>query len=322
MILITGSSGLIGRAVRERLEMSSLAVRTFDICENSGDDSRDRTALEQAMQGVTGLVHLAAISRVVWAQDNPALCNAVNVEALRNMLDIAASMPVRPWIIFASSREVYGDAQALPVREDAPLMPLNVYARSKVAGEMLMAEARHAGLLANVLRFSNVYGCTHDHVDRVVTAFARTAAMGGTLRLDGADNMFDFTHVDDAANGLYRTVLATLAGEALPPIHFLTGRGTTLGELAELAIGCARAPVDIRLAPPRTYDVARFVGDPTRAAVELGWRPSISIENGMADLVGRFHCAGSCDAPAPFIDAMIASAELERRALDRTAIGR
>ena len=320
MILITGSSGLLGRALRTRMEALSTGVRTFDILDNEDQDTRNSENLKNAMKGVRGIVHLAAISRVVWAQNNPALCQAVNVAALRDIIEIAASMPQKPWIVFASSREVYGEAASLPVAEDAPLAPVNVYARSKVAGELLMADAREAGLLANVVRFSNVYGCENDHADRVVTAFARTAAYGGTLRLEGADNMFDFTHVDDAANGLARAVLATNSGEAFPPIHFLTGRGTTLGELAQLAMRSAKAPVDAVLAPSRSFDVARFVGDPSRAAAELGWSARIDIEQGIDDLVGRFRRTGLPDASPSFMD-VFAQLESEAASAPKIANG-
>lgn len=310
MILVTGSSGLIGRSIVKRLARSSIPVRTFDFHDNPAEDSRSSAALERAMQGVTGIIHLAAISRVVWAEQNPVLCQAVNVNPLREIIDIALRMEVRPWLIFASSREVYGESPSLPVSEDAPLSPLNVYARSKVAGEQLVHHASAAGLRASLVRFSNVYGCIHDHSDRVVPAFARTAAEGGVLRLEGADNLFDFTHIDDATDGLYRSVIATMGGEALPPIHFLTGSGTTLRRLAELAIECARAPVEIVLAPPRSYDVSRFVGNPERAMVQLGWQPRTGIERGMKDLVDRFAMGELVGASVPFIDGMTGSAGL------------
>jgi nucleoside-diphosphate-sugar epimerase len=72
------------------------------------------------------------------------------------------------------------------VAEDAPLSPRNVYARSKVAVEQLTEEARERGMIAAVVRFSNVFGDTEDHADRVVPAFARAAAAGGTVRVDGS----------------------------------------------------------------------------------------------------------------------------------------
>lgn len=288
MILVTGSAGLIGSAAGVLLEQAGVETRGFDLRDAPSCDTRDPVQLAKALEGVRGVVHLAAVSRVVWAENAPALAREVNVDALESLLGLMQAMPVRPWLIFASSREVYGEQAELPVAEDAPLVPLNTYARTKVAGEQMVAAAREAGMRTQTVRFSNVYGSTADHEDRVVPAFARAAAQGGEIRIDGSDNMFDFTHVDDAARGLVQAIAAMDAGENLPSLHFLTGRGTTLGELAAMAEGQAGAQVTLREAPARRFDVARFVGNPERARALLGWEAGIPIETGFARLVADF----------------------------------
>lgn len=293
MILVTGSAGLIGRHLIDLLRADGHAVRTFDCLCDPRQDTRDAAALEAAMDGVDGIVHLAAISRVVWAQNDPDLTQSVNVEALEGLVSIASAAPLMPWIIFASSREVYGEPQSLPVRETAALAPLNVYARSKVEGEKLIDRARAAGLVANIARFSNVYGCVEDHHDRVVPAFARAAANGEVVFVEGADNMFDFTHVRDASQGLARLVERTARGDSFPPIHFVTGDGTTLRELAQLAVEVSDGSVEIAVRAPRNYDVARFVGDPSRAHKLLDWRAQIGIEQGFRELADGFRASDS-----------------------------
>lgn len=216
------------------------------------------------------------------------LAREVNVGALESLIGLMRGSAAQPWLIFASSREVYGEQAELPVREDAPLAPLNTYARTKVAGENLVKKAAEAGMRTQTVRFSNVYGSTADHEDRVVPAFARTAANGGEIRVDGSANMFDFTHVDDAAEGLALAIAAMSAGENLPALHFLTGKGTTLGELAAMAQLDARNPVSLREAPPRQFDVARFVGDPGRTRNLLGWEAQIPIDCGITRLIDDF----------------------------------
>ncbi|PLK26770.1 NAD(P)-dependent oxidoreductase [Novosphingobium sp. TH158] len=299
MILVTGSAGLIGTAVLGLLAEAGIAARGFDMREDAAQDTRNSSALAEALDGATGVVHLAAVSRVVWAQNDPDLTQQVNVEALRSLIGLMQDSPLSPWLIFASSREVYGEQARLPVVEDDPLEPLNTYARSKVAGEEQTAAARGGGMRAQTVRFSNVYGSTADHEDRVVPAFARTAALGGELRIDGSENLFDFTHVDDAALGLFKAIVAMIEGRDLPSIHFLTGKGTTLGELAAMAVKEARRPVTLREAPPRRFDVARFVGDPSRARELLGWEAKIPVEAGFARLVDDFAKLAEADgAPA------------------------
>ena len=209
MILVTGTEGLIGSHLCARLEASGFEVRRFDLSRSRSEDICRTQSLAVALEGVRGVIHLAAISRVVWAEQNPHLC--LNVEALAELLDLCR-LGTKPWLIFASSREVYGEARRLPVREDDPLHPMNAYGRSKRAGELLIGAANSSGLLANTCRLSNVYGWSRDHPDRVVMAFAIAAARGGVISVEGRANAFDFTHIDDVVEGLWRLVQATIAG--------------------------------------------------------------------------------------------------------------
>ncbi|MEL7219496.1 MAG: NAD(P)-dependent oxidoreductase [Pseudomonadota bacterium] len=288
MILVTGSSGLIGTALEGFFAARGQEWRAFDIANSAEQDTRDPVALARAMDGVEGIIHLAAVSRVVWAQNDPETCQAVNVDALETTLKLALEQPRTPWMIFASSREVYGEQTRLPVHEDASLSPLNTYARSKGRGEELVQEARKAGMLAQIVRFSNVYGSVEDHHDRVVPAFARTAAHGGVIRVDGSGNTFDFTHVSDSARGLDLLCQATQAGEAMPPVHFVTGEPTTLGELAQMAADRSNHSVKLTEAPSRNFDVSRFYGDTSRTRELLGWQPEVALAEGFAKLVTDF----------------------------------
>lgn len=291
-ILITGSAGLIGRAFIAQMKTAGPKLLGFDIRDAglaTSGDLRDDDALERAIADVTGIVHLGGVSRVVWGEQSPDECWAVNVDATRKMLTLALNSRRRPWFAYASSREVYGQQTAFPVSESAQLMPMNTYARSKVAAEQLVLAAREAGLATAIVRFSSVYGDTEDHADRVVPAFAAAAARGGTMRIDGADCAFDFTHVRDVAAGLAKICSALAAGEKrLPVLHFVSGSRTTLRELAELAADLAHRPTQINLAAPRTFDVREFCGDPARAAAVLGWRAAISLRAGLDEMIREF----------------------------------
>jgi nucleoside-diphosphate-sugar epimerase len=290
-ILITGSSGLVGTALAPALLAKGADVASFDICARGEayGDIRDRARVREAVAGVDGIVHLAAVSRVVWGERDPELCWETNVGGLRNVLDAVGQSSRAPWMIFASSREVYGQPEAFPTTEDAPLRPVNIYGRAKVEGELLIAHAQRAGVRACTIRLSNVFGSTSDHADRVVPAFARAAALGEELRVDGRDHTFDFTHIDDVTRGIVALVELLAAGAAPPPpIHFVSGRPTTLGELANLAVRLGLSGSTIRLAPPRDFDVARFCGDPSRAKALLGWQPQVRLEDGLEQLIQAF----------------------------------
>lgn len=299
-ILVTGSSGLIGSALTSTLLTKGSNIVHFDLSAH-GDawgDVRDRDCLRKVIAGVDGIVHLAAVSRVIWGERDPELCWATNVGGLKNVLEVAAESAQSPWLIFASSREVYGQPDHLPVTEDCPLRPVNIYGRSKVEGEALVLAARSMGVRACTIRLSNVFGTVADHVDRVVPAFARAAALGQELRVDGTEHTFDFTHIDDVTRGIVALIELLVAGEAAPPpIHFVSGTPTTLGELANLAVQIGQSGSKIRPAAPRDFDVARFFGDHARATALLGWRPQVSLEEGLTQLIQAFRKAHDSAEP-------------------------
>lgn len=290
-ILITGISGLVGTALRAALELAGAEVLGIDLrgADPERGDVRQSAQLASRLSGCTGIVHLAAVSRVIWAEREPQTCWSTNVGGTRTVLEKSVAAPTRPWLIFASSREVYGQPECLPVSEDAPSRPVNIYGRSKVAGEGLVNEARAIGLRAAIVRLSNVYGRTSDYADRVVPAFARAAATNGHIRVDGSGHTFDFTHIDDTVRGL--VALVQLLAEGLappPPIHLLGGSPTALGELAQLAAELSIGGVTIEEAPPRSFDVAHFHGDPRRAKLELGWSPQVELPAGLRRLVDDY----------------------------------
>lgn len=287
-ILITGSAGLVGTALRVALRARGYEVVGLDLRGVGVErgDVRDRERVRAAVERCEGVVHLAAVSRVIWGERDPELCRATNIGGLQTVLDAVAERREPAWLVFASSREVYGQprAEELPVSEDAPLRPMNVYGRTKVEGEAMVHAARERGVGTAVVRLSNVYGGFPDHPDRVVPAFVRAAIAGAPLRVEGADHTFDFTHLDDTIRGLVALVELVRAGGAPPPVHLLTGRPTTLGELARMAVATAgtNPPSPVIEAPARTFDVGQFVGTPARAGALLDWRPSIAIRDGLA----------------------------------------
>ena len=290
-ILITGTRGLIGSALARRLASVKRNVVRFDIVDRQDGmsmDVTDRTSIARVLDGCSGIVHLAAVSRVIWGERDPIRCREVNVEGTRNILAAAQKASPSPWILVASSREVYGQAAEFPVPESAPFNPLNTYARSKVDVENLVASSRKEGLRASVIRFSSVYGTVKDHTDRVVPAFARLAATGGTLRIDGQETTLDFTHIDDVVAALQIATELLSAGDGpLPSLHLVSGRGTALPEVASIAIKAAGRG-SVEFGSPRPYDVSAFIGDPARAEQVLGWRTSITLEEGINRMVGCF----------------------------------
>ncbi len=291
-ILITGFKGLIGSALIQKLKKLDIELMLLDIKATDPNHYGDICNIDHIKNRISdcdGIVHLAAISRVILGERDPNLCWQTNVGGLQNILKEMANCKKKPWLIFASSREVYGQPNILPVVEDSLLQPVNIYGRSKVEGERLVQEAKMSGLRTSIIRLSNVFGSIFDHADRVVPAFAKAAAFDGQLRVDGANHTFDFTHVNDVALGITSLIqMLQIEKETPPPIHFVSEKATTLDELAHLAIKLANSKATITYAPSRSFDVAHFVGCANRAKTLLNWQAQTTIEQGLDQLILDF----------------------------------
>jgi UDP-glucose 4-epimerase len=295
-ILITGSEGLIGTAICERLEKLDIEIIRFDkkfpTHHANYGDILNRDNLELSMANCDGIIHLAAVSRVISGEKTPALCWQTNVEGTLSLIERALSSPKKPWILYASSREVYGNPSVLPATEDAPYNPVNIYGKSKIAAEKAILDARAKGLNTAIVRYSNVYGSLQDHPDRVIPAFCHAAAHGDPIRVDGFSHIFDFTYIDDVAEGTLKIVSLLCENKTeLPPFHLTTGIKTSLRQAAEIANKIGERNSSIIEAPPRLYDVSNFCGDSTKTRTILGWTPKVSPEEGIERLTKLFQNA-------------------------------
>ncbi|MGA8164654.1 MAG: NAD(P)-dependent oxidoreductase [Waddliaceae bacterium] len=292
-ILITGSKGLIGAALKCCLEKIGINVLGIDLKHDSEHpdygDLLDAAAVFSKASVVNGIVHLAAISRVIDGEKMPQRCWETNVEGTQNVINAAVASDKKPWIIYASSREVYGEPKELPVKEWFPLKPINIYGESKVEAEKRVEQAEQKGIAAAIVRLSNVYGSIHDYPDRVIPAFCRAAAEGAAIRVDGKENSFDFTYLDDVINGLV-SLIRIMAGnkQTVKPIHLTQGVSSTLEHISAIAQQASAVPISLTEKPSRSFDVSRFFGDPSRAREVLKWQACVSIEEGMHRLIHQF----------------------------------
>lgn len=291
-IVITGSAGLIGTALIQRLTRCGRSVVGLDVRQGVAALTADILDWNPTSDGLTeieGIIHLAAVSRVIDAEVDPLRCVQVNVDGTRRLLEIASTSRKRPWFLYASSREIYGQQNAMPVAENADARPINIYAKSKWVAEGLVNAARVTGLRTGIMRFSNVYGAVRDHATRVVPAFVAQALANKPLRIEGSHHTFDFTYIDDVADAIVRLVeYMDSTNTAPPPLHFVTGRATTLGELAGLTIALTDSSAICEDAPPRNFDVAHFVGDPAYSASLLRWSAEHSLEQGLRRMIAEW----------------------------------
>jgi UDP-glucose 4-epimerase len=300
--VVTGGAGFIGSHIVEALVARGERVRVLDDLSTGRaahlaavqDDIEfrrgsvcDPRALDEVMRGAQFVFHMAAVASVPLSLDQPVLVNRVNVEGTVAVLEAARRHGVLRVVIAASS-SAYGDSDALPSREDQPVAPVSPYAVSKVVGEMYgRVFTRLLGVDTVALRYFNVYGPRQDPAGPYAAVIPRfvTAALGGeplTIYGTGAQTR-DFVFVEDVvqANLLART--APLAPGGVYNIG--SGRGTSLNELVEtLQSVCAR-PLTVRRTPARAGDVMHSRADVKRARHDLGFEPTVSLEDGLGRTV-------------------------------------
>lgn len=303
-ILITGGLGQIGLATANQLIKSNLEPIIFDIrhsmsmAQNNnyqlvtiqGDISNGKIS-KSILEEVDGIIHLAAISRVIWGYENPDLCINVNIQGTLNLLNTISKLRRKPWLIFGSSREVYGESEYLPVDETAPLNPVNVYGASKLTGEILCQKfsiKHHIPTI--ILRFSNVYGSLNDHFDRVIPQFIVNALQKKDIMIQGGKQIFDFTHISDTVAAIMKAIqiLNDSKNGYFDFFHVLTGNGTTLQDLISTIDEFHPIESGIQYQPARNYDVVRFYGNPDKTQEELGFIAKTDIQTGIKETIKLF----------------------------------
>src|SRR3989441_3902443 len=184
-VLITGGNGFIGSHLAECLEERGHSVTLFDVQFNGNTtslqgpkirgDIRDYGAVKAAVAGHDAVFHFAAVSRVAWGQMDPYACWTTNQLGTLNVLEACRKSETRPVLFYASSREVYGEPQYLPVDENHPKKPLSVYGMTKLCAERACGSYADPSASPSVhpviFRFSNVYGSERDLPERVIPKF-------------------------------------------------------------------------------------------------------------------------------------------------------
>ncbi|MBM4414481.1 MAG: NAD(P)-dependent oxidoreductase [Chloroflexi bacterium] len=301
-ILITGSSGQIGTNLALHLQAAGHEVFGVDRRPNSWTTAiptllQDLAVpYQQFVGGIGGapyptcdvVVHLAANAKVHELVTHPHK-SMENIAATFNVLEYCRHQQVP--IIFASSREVYGDIHRYLTDEQTADFAYteSPYSASKIAGESLVyAYARCYGLRYIVFRFSNVYGRYDNDIERmerVIPLFMRELAAGRPVTVFGRDKTLDFTHVDDCVAGVMRGIERIYAGQIdAATINLAYGQGHTLVAMAQLIAYALDIPApDIRVEESkRVGEVTYYIADLRRAQELLGYVPQIDLARGIA----------------------------------------
>ncbi|MCA9509610.1 MAG: NAD-dependent epimerase/dehydratase family protein, partial [Myxococcales bacterium] len=294
-ILVTGGAGFIGSNLC-RLALAEGVVPVVVDDASGGVDflpegvERHRVAVADLPQrrdllaGVDAVVHLAAKPSVDFANREPLAALDANVgDTLRALL--AAADAGVPRFVCASSNAAAGNV-AGPVHERVLPQPASVYGATKTAAEAFCsAVSLSHGLDAVSLRFSNCYGPHSDHKQSAVHLFVRKALAREPVVVFGdGDQTRDFIYVEDIA----RCILAAAAAPCGPVLQVGTGVETTVRELVAAIEKATGERLAVESAPPRMGDVRASVSDVRLAEEQLGWRPRVAFEEGIARTVAYY----------------------------------
>jgi nucleoside-diphosphate-sugar epimerase len=239
--------------------------------------------LDELLDGVDIVFHLAAQAgvRASWGQSFDTYTE-LNVTALQRLLEAARGASLERFV-FASSSSVYGDAETLPTPEDTVLRPVSPYGATKALGEHLAhVYTRNYGVPIVSLRYFTVYGPRQ----RPDMAFHRAieAGLAGTpFGLFGDGNQTrDFTFVEDAVAG---TVAAGLQGTNGSVYNLGGGSRVSMNQVLETIGGLVGRPLEVERGDSQRGDARDTAADTSRARSELGFAPSRTLEEGLAEQV-------------------------------------
>jgi len=308
-ILVTGCAGFIGWKVCAQLLASGRTVVGVDNLNDAYDarlkewrlaqlqpaqgfhfhraDITDRAALKRlsdgfALQKIDAVINLAARAGVRYSVVNPWAYLDTNVTGTLNLLEMCREMGVQK-LVLASSSSLYGRENPLPYTEDQPTdRPISPYAASKKAAEALCYTYHHLhGIDVTVFRYFTVYGPA-GRPDMMPFRLVQWISEGRPVVVygDGSQSR-DFTFVEDIARG----TIAGLTHVGFEIVNLESDRPVSLLDAIRLVESLTDRAAQVVHRPAQAADMPRTWADIGKAQRLLGWRPSVSFEEGIAHLV-------------------------------------
>jgi nucleoside-diphosphate-sugar epimerase len=304
LYVVTGDAGFIGSHIVEELVRRGERVRIVDslitghrrnVEHLSGVEfvEGDLAEPDVAARGVAGadyVLHQAAIPSVPRSVKDPLTSNRANIDATLALLVACRDAGVTR-VVYAASSSAYGNAAALPKREDMPNAPLSPYALQKLVGEqyMQMFTALY-GLETVSIRYFNVFGPRQDPsspYSGVISLFITALLAGRAPVIHGdGEQTRDFTYVANVVDGVLKAAHAPRASGEV--INVATGGRISLNALFQTLKRIVGADVEPTYQDARAGDVRDSQADISKAQALLGYAPSVDLEEGLRRTVAWY----------------------------------
>ena len=296
--LVTGGAGFIGSHLVDRLvdegfrvvivdDLSSGKLKNLNHSATFHHMSINQPSLRDVLNRERPdlVFHLAAQSSVAHSTRDPVLDNEVNVLGTLRLIEASRRAGVEKIIYSSTGGALYGEPEAVPCPDDAPIVPISPYGISKyMAEQYLEFYYRQYRQNFTTLRYGNVYGPRQDPDGEagVVAIFIAAMLSGKRPRIFGDGNQArDFVSVDDVVEA---NMAAVYRGHRTS-MNIGTGELTTINQIYDMLKKIIGFRWDAEHGPARAGDVYRISLDSSRAAEELGWAPQTSLEEGLTKTV-------------------------------------
>jgi UDP-glucose 4-epimerase len=309
-VLVTGGVGFIGSNLVRRLDALGAEVLVIDcLLPNYGGhrlnlagvssrvriepvDVRDEQAIPACVTGRQTIFNLAGQTSHMDSMSDPLTDLAINAQAQLHLLEACRRHAPDAGLVFASTRQIYGAPQRLPVDETHPLNPVDVNGINKLAGEgyHLLYHRVH-GLRACALRLTNTYGPRmriRDERQTFLGVWIRDVLRGVPFEVWGGAQLRDFTFVDDAVDAFLLAAAPSVAGRA----YNIGGtQRLSLQALADTLIaahGSGRYVVRPFPEARKRIDIGDYHADDTLFRATTGWSPRVGLREGLGRTLDYF----------------------------------
>ena len=300
--LVTGGAGFIGSHIADRLIENNFEVRIIDDL-SSGQmehlrtfknkksvlfmkgDIRDPEIVKTAVKDADVVFHEAAIVGPAQSIENPLLTNDVNVNGTLRLLEASVKYGVKRFIL-ASSAAIYGEQRVLPIKETAIPQPSSPYAISKLSAELYsISYYRAYGLETVILRYFNVYGerQANGPYASVITAFLNNFMCSKQPVIYGdGEQARDFVYVKDVVDANMLAMEKDCAGAIF---NTASGSSVKINDLFKiLQKTTGKNEIQPEYSAPKKCEIRESCGDISKAKSVLGFKPMVSIEEGLKKL--------------------------------------